>query len=312
MINLLSKYSIALVSLAIVIGQTQAAIAQNVSAREGSDVKVENIAKGITVRITTIPILLGSGKDDQPIASGVLIKKNDNTYFVLTNKHVVEGDYEYRALINIPDSDKFNPLEPEFRRVKLKPVGKYGDLDIALLTFENPENNSEKYRFAVLGDSTKLQKNARISVGGYPKDPSAQGEIFRVAPLKITEIEDNVLIYSPINLKICQPNANKICNAEPGMSGGPILNDQGELIGIHKGTTDLTTDKNQGIPIKNILDFFTEIPKETSIANEDKPKVSELLPISQNPLIASPILVNQTPANQPFTKLFRPPVIGGF
>lgn len=212
----------------MVLVQTQATVA--LSATE-----VSKRAKSFTVRITS-----------QSPGSGVIIKQQGNTYTVLTAAHVVatEDDYEIRT----PDGQAHS--------INVNSIQKLGELDLAIIQF----TSDQSYPVSQIGDSSQVSEGNVNYVAGFPVRTQAITEsIYSFTEGKVTANASQLqedgysLVYSNSTL--------------PGMSGGPVLNTEGQLIGIH-GRADTTeqaqdptldpsiyikTGFNLGIPINRFL-----------------------------------------------------------
>ncbi|MCC3582651.1 COP23 domain-containing protein [Microcoleus sp. PH2017_30_WIL_O_A] len=197
---------------------------------------VNTIAEQITVMI--------DGSDDAQISkgSGVIIRHEGNVYYVITNRHVIEKEGNYQ--LQTVDGNRYV--------VNYRQIQKLPGLDLAVVQFSSDKN----YRVAQLGDSDLLSRRQKIYVVGYatpgaiiPYRPfiPAEGTILERLP---ASREGYALIY---NLNIILP----------GMSGGPILDEQGRLIGITGlGEPDARTgriDLIAGIPSNYFRSNVAEI-----------------------------------------------------
>ena len=171
---------------------------QNTAALDGGE--ISNIAKQITVKI-----------DGQNKGTGIIVKKEGNTYTVLTNHHVVRDKGKYTLIT--PDGKTYNFNSSDIRKLP--------DLDLVVVQFTSNDN----YTVATLGDSNKLTESTVIYNAGWAVNDSRclkgcyrfyNGIINGISP---NPKEGYALIMSN--------------NTLPGMSGGPILNAQGELVGIN-------------------------------------------------------------------------------
>ncbi len=204
-----------------------------------SSEKVGEIATEITVMI-----------DGCTSGSGVIFKKEANTYSVLTAHHVVKDkiDKTGTCLIFTADGERY----PVSNQVTVPIEG----VDLAVVTFES----NKIYKLAEWGDSEKATVGKVVYVAGVPAPSEAiptrtairsKGEIVGRVP---QPFEGYNLIYD-----------NKTSG---GMSGGPVLNEEGRVIGIHgKGDKQegIDTGRKLGIPIQ----FF--LKPETAKGNQSNP-----------------------------------------
>jgi tetratricopeptide (TPR) repeat protein/S1-C subfamily serine protease len=168
-------------------------IASNLSTTE-----IKQIAQAVTVRIFT----------NKRGGSGVLVGKQGQTYTVLTNAHVVNAKGSYT--IQTPDG-KTRQAVVKYRGDSLK-----GN-DLALLEFTSTNN----YRIAELATDTDSIENQEVYASGFPYDTQR----FTFTTGKISLISDRPFIGG---YQIGYSNEIK-----QGMSGGALLNEKGQLIGIN-------------------------------------------------------------------------------
>jgi serine protease Do len=179
--------------------------------------KVEKIAKEVTIRI------LGNGSP----GSGVIISQSGGkTYRALTCQHVVSDGKKGSYLVLLPDGKTYPA------RVQVTP--KLKGLDLAIVEFESQTN----YRVVKLNESQKLSPNTAVYAAGFPnyqtidakqiEETSSWGQrAFRFTAGKIGSVS-----IAPRSLQegYSLGYTNEVAS---GMSGGPVFNDQGELIGIN-------------------------------------------------------------------------------
>jgi tetratricopeptide (TPR) repeat protein len=171
-----------------------------------STVEVGRIAKAITVEIKQV------GNDK--VGSGILLQKQGTVYTVLTAGHVV---LDSGAVFTLKTSDR------KVHQVITGLVRSSGNnIDLAVLKFRSSNN----YSSTKIGTSNSLEIGTQIYVSGFPKATRTiesgtfnftKGEVIGIA--NKGNSKGYSLIYSNITFG--------------GMSGGPVLNDAGELVAIH-------------------------------------------------------------------------------
>ena len=199
-------------------------------------------------------------KDIFAPGSGVIIARRNSTYYVLTNTHVVPipakyGIRTHDGEVHVVNNRKPNyPGQPDTTEGLIYRFGNYDSnrrvfngYDLAMLQFES----SKEYPVAVMGDSSTIKPGERIYVSGWPlpKDSSSED---RKRVQKSGELKQ---ILNPSD-----PNGNySLCySAETagGMSGGPVFNSKGEVIGIHgagKNSRQGCIDSSLGIKIDDFI-----------------------------------------------------------
>jgi tetratricopeptide (TPR) repeat protein/S1-C subfamily serine protease len=163
----------------------------------------QQIATKITVRIQV----------GQSGGSGVLIGKKANTYLVLTNAHVVRE--QAGISIQAPDGQKYTA-----QRVKNLQVGNF---DLALLEFTSPR----AYQLAGFRNfdnrDAALNEGRELFAAGFPYDATA----LRLVTGTITQLPQEPFVNGT---QIGYVSKNDL---KQGMSGGPILDSFGNLVGIN-------------------------------------------------------------------------------
>lgn len=192
---------------------------------------VAKVAQSITVRL-----------EGATQGSGVIVKRDGNHYTVLTAWHVVSGQRPGEELdIFTPDEQRHQLEQGSIRRL--------GEVDLAVLTF----SSSNSYVVALVADVKSVNSGSSIYVSGFPLPTSA-------VPSRIWRFLKGDVIA---NATVAIPNGYQLLYSNqtlPGMSGGAVLNGQGQLVGIHgQGETDsklseqsdvaVKTGTNQAVPI---------------------------------------------------------------
>lgn len=194
-----------LVSLAIWLSSSQASVFRS-DKKYLSERELKDYGRSITVRVfpTKTPRYGGSG---------VLIKRDEHLYTVVTNDHVINNktlDYQIQTLddriynadiLKLPDSEN----------------------DVGFLVFSSPNC---VYPVASSISQPTIKKRSWVMAGGFPFTQNLQqSQKFKTNRGIVAEI-----LNFPFIGGYQIGYSNNIIN---GMSGGPLLNYYGELIGIN-------------------------------------------------------------------------------
>jgi S1-C subfamily serine protease len=169
--------------------------------------------------------------EGQAPGSGVIISRSGNTYYVLTAKHVIGTPDEYKIVT--ANGKKF-PVD--YKRVR-----SIANLDLAVVPF----TSSEIFTIARLGNSEQISQGDTIFVSGWPVVGQAITQpTHQVTDGKLTGLQRG----DKDGYEFTYNNATA-----PGMSGGPVFDANGRVIGIHgraAGNQEIgKVGINLGIPI---------------------------------------------------------------
>jgi serine protease Do len=177
--------------------------------------------------------------------SGVLVRQEGSTYTVLTARHVIDTPGSYK--ITTPSGQSYAAENQTIRKLP--------GLDLAMLKFKASESQS----VASFGDSNTLQEGVAVYVTGFP----GRGSTINELAYNFTEGRLTARSTKPQRDGYALVYTNKTL---PGMSGGPVFNQEAQLIGIH-GAADgqsqtleklsskvfIKTGFNLGIPINSFV-----------------------------------------------------------
>lgn len=166
--------------------------------------QVRDIAQRITVKVL-------SGRSG---GSGIIIHKQGPTYTVVTNQHVLTAGQGSGYQIQTPDGRTY--VGEVVRTVSFE-----GN-DLALLQFRSM---GADYTVASVGTSSSLQAGDEVFAAGFPFESEQLGSAWTFTTGTISLIADRPIARG---YQIAYTNP-----VEKGMSGGPILNRQGQVIGIN-------------------------------------------------------------------------------
>lgn len=152
----------------------------------------------------TVPI------DGPDSGSGVIVNRQGNTYTVVTNCHVVELAGTY--VIQTPDRQRHL-----VRNNQIKCLGE--QVDLAVLRF----TSSNFYNVAKLINSNDVRQGTKVYVAGWniASRPSER-------ELRFTDGQISGLTAPKQGYSLVYSNV-----AQPGMSGGPVLDEKGRVVGIN-------------------------------------------------------------------------------
>ena len=163
--------------------------------------QVNAIATKVTVRI--------SGPE---AGTGVLVEKKGNTYTVLTNWHVVDTKGTYT--IQLENGGTY--------RIKSSQVQRLSGVDLAVFQFQSNQN----YQPANIGNSDKVTEGTSVYAAGWitPSRICKKSRCYKFANGTINTI------LNPVEDGYGWVYSNQV---RPGMSGGPVLDEEGKLVGIN-------------------------------------------------------------------------------
>ncbi|MEA5513241.1 tetratricopeptide repeat protein [Nodularia sp. UHCC 0506] len=165
-----------------------------------SDKELENILKEITVKVIV---------DDREAGSGTIIKNQNGFYTVLTNYHVVENAKSVQVVT--PDNQVYDAESVKLDRQDNQDDDLY---DLAKLSF------SSKNIYLVAGLAEEdIKPGERVLAGGYVK-----------GNFKTTKGEVKLFLNEAL-IKGHQIGYDN--DIKQGMSGGAIINQAGNLVGIN-------------------------------------------------------------------------------
>ncbi|WP_299490229.1 trypsin-like peptidase domain-containing protein [Acaryochloris sp. IP29b_bin.137] len=210
---------------------------------------IRDIAKAVTVLVSP----------QSSSGSGVLIKREGSSYYVLTAKHVIESTRAGEEADIITADGQSHPINTQA-------ILYLSGVDLALIRFESDRN----YPVAMLGSSEAVAETDTVYISGFPLPGQAiTSPTFTITKGAITGKGQYQRGYGLIYDNVTQS----------GMSGGPILSETGQVIGIHglaegervQGVA-VKAGLNLGVPINTILDLTPLALKPTTPKVDSFPK----------------------------------------
>ncbi len=187
------------IASALVILQPQAA--QALTGEEISD-----ISREVTVLIKG---------EEGGHGSGVIVSQNGNSYYILTANHVVSQQQKY----NIVTADK-QAYVVEYSKVTSLPGA-----DLAVIEF----GSDKDYQVAKLANSDQVKEGKPVFVSGWPRLTTVGKASGTQLVRQFTNGQVSGFLDAPLNgYEMIYTNTTL-----GGMSGGPVLDAGGRVVGIH-------------------------------------------------------------------------------
>jgi tetratricopeptide (TPR) repeat protein len=205
--------------------------------------QIAAVAEKITVLIQTPA---GHG-------SGTIVARNGEVYQVLTAKHVVES-------IQPGEEADITTYDGRVYRLDARRIQNLPQVDLAVVEFRSSVN----YPQAKLGNDLAIKRGMSVYVAGFPLPGQAITKpVLQFTSGDVTATSEKIL---KDGYSLTYTN-----NTLPGMSGGPVLNDRAELVGIHgraegsyqstkQGAIALKSGFNLAIPIRTYIAWVNRQP----------------------------------------------------
>lgn len=194
------------------------------------------------------PYFWGTERYSEGAGSGIIVSKNDNELLILTNNHVVAGAEELSVqFINEKDYD-----------AEIKGTNERKDIAVISVKLNKIDNETmESIKIATLGDSNELKVgNGVIAIGnalGY-----GQSVTTGVVSALNREVETGTYKNEMIQIDAAINGGN---------SGGALLNNKGEVIGINSTKYSSNAYSSEAsiegmgfaIPITDVKELITSL-----------------------------------------------------
>jgi S1-C subfamily serine protease len=161
--------------------------------------------------------------------SGIIITQSG---YVITNSHVIEGNASVSVTL------------PEGQTYTAAVVGDDPELDLAILEIDSGRTD---FPVAVFGSNEDITVGEKVLALGYPYSDDLGGELSAVDGIvsSLRFIEGYDYIQSDVEISL-------------GYGGGPLVNLDGEVIGMITWTFTAGEGLKFAIPVNNIMDFIND------------------------------------------------------
>ena len=198
----------------------------------------DTIASAVNKVYDSVVTVLNYGNQLQATGTGFVYKTDDNYGYILTNNHVISG------------SRKIEVTNTENVTVEAKLLGSDEYADLAVLRVDK----SFVLQVATLGDSTTSEIGDTVFAVGTPVDVKYAGSVTKgIISGKNRMVNVTLDDGGAFMMEVIQTNTA----INPGNSGGPLVNINGEVIGIN--TLKLVEDEIEGMGFAIPIEMATSV-----------------------------------------------------
>lgn len=208
--------------LIFLVGVIGAIISSAVVGNELPEWHIRDKAQKFTVRII--------GKFSN--GTGVIVEKKDNTYTTITNCHVI-GKMNNKTGICNPNSPRSYKIQTgDAQEHEISEIKTTEGADLAVVYFKS--NND--YQHVAIVTNKPQPVSTKAYTFGYPGNQDINGPFFKYGDVALFLSQPSVAQGKCIGYQITVG-----VSAPGGMSGSPVLNNNGDLLGILCAATDNNT-----------------------------------------------------------------------
>jgi S1-C subfamily serine protease len=205
--------------------------------------------------------------------TGFFVQGPDEDAYVATAFHVVDGGEAILVERSLPGEgdDTFTEAYPEVEVVAFD-----ADADLAILRLKNV--SGDRFPSLELADDPKV--NAEITAYGYPASAltsrtgllAKDGKLLSVVKFPVFDrrlgrvVRDNAISGLLVSVDV-----------EPGFSGGPTLDADGEVVGITVSKDRLHRGQNGAVHVERLRELIASVEPRDDVADPTPEQVTELL-----------------------------------
>ncbi|OAB56199.1 hypothetical protein AY600_09370 [Phormidium willei BDU 130791] len=174
-------------------------------------------------RLVTVRLLLAEDS-----GSGVIVDRDGDRYTLLTNWHVVMAAQGQEISVLTPDG--------RTHAGQVLPPYQLGNRDLARVAFSSPHS----YQVAAVGEAAEVSVGDRVYAAGYPArvfeqqgDRIVRSQDTRDWGRRAFRVTEGAIGLIPARAFYGGYQLGYTNDVRGGMSGGPVLNAQGQLIGLN-------------------------------------------------------------------------------
>jgi serine protease Do len=180
------------------------------------------------------------------MGSGFIFKQDGRELFIITNNHVVENGENGEITVTLADKAQYTATI----------VGLDAETDLALIKIEVEKD--EKVTIAPLGDSDNIEiGDWAIAIG----NPFGQLGLERTVTVGVISATGRANLQLGMDSPLYQDYIQTDAAINPGNSGGPLLNIDGEVIGVNAAITS-TSGGNLGIGFAIPINFAKKVSSD--------------------------------------------------
>lgn len=213
-----------------------------------------NTIKSSIEKIYDAVVLVETYKNNTAISSGTgfIYKKDDQNGYIITNHHVIEG------------GNKYNITLTNGEEVEAKLLGSDEYSDIAVLSI----NQESVTQIAKLGQSTESEIGDTVFAIGSPLGKEYMGTVTK----GILSGKDRTITVTSATSSTMVEVLQTDAAINPGNSGGPLVNINGEVIGVTSMKLVQSEVEGMGfaIPIEIVNSLIDRLEKGENI---DRPLI---------------------------------------